>query len=156
MSFSSQESSIDLFYSKKDCFTAAKLALEKIKFKIKNENELLGVIQADVKAGFTSCTWGDVVTITISENGNGSCKMLITSTAKVASLMAGKQQTKNIMAFTNALTPELDKFQKVSVPSSPPASSSVADEIKKYKELLDIGAITEEEFESQKKKLLNI
>jgi uncharacterized membrane protein len=33
-------------------------------------------------------------------------------------------------------------------------SSSVADEIKKYKELLDMGAITEEEFEKKKKELL--
>lgn len=34
--------------------------------------------------------------------------------------------------------------------------SSVADEIKKYKELLDIGAITEEEFNSKKKQLLGM
>lgn len=32
----------------------------------------------------------------------------------------------------------------------------IADEIKKYKELLDMGAITQEEFESKKKELLNI
>lgn len=34
-------------------------------------------------------------------------------------------------------------------------SGSVADEIKKFKDLLDTGAITQEEFDSQKKKLLN-
>ena len=34
------------------------------------------------------------------------------------------------------------------------APVSVADEIKKYKELLDMGAITEEEFEKKKKQLL--
>ncbi|MDE5758608.1 MAG: SHOCT domain-containing protein, partial [Allobaculum sp.] len=34
-------------------------------------------------------------------------------------------------------------------------SSSVADEILKFKKLLDMGAITEEEFERQKNKLLN-
>lgn len=33
---------------------------------------------------------------------------------------------------------------------------SAADEIKKYKELLDIGAITQEEFDAKKKSLLNI
>lgn len=36
------------------------------------------------------------------------------------------------------------------------SESSVADEIKKYKELLDIGAITQEEFENKKKKLLDL
>lgn len=35
-------------------------------------------------------------------------------------------------------------------------ASSVAEEIKKYKELLDIGAITEAEFETKKKELLNL
>lgn len=33
---------------------------------------------------------------------------------------------------------------------------SPADEIKKYKELLDMGAITQEEFESKKQQLLNL
>ncbi|WP_334308104.1 SHOCT domain-containing protein [Aminipila sp.] len=34
--------------------------------------------------------------------------------------------------------------------------ASAADEIKKYKELLDLGAISNEEFEAKKKQLLNI
>ena len=34
--------------------------------------------------------------------------------------------------------------------------SSAADEIKKYKELLDIGAITQEEYETKKKQLLGL
>ena len=33
--------------------------------------------------------------------------------------------------------------------------SSTADELKKYKELLDVGAITEDEFDTKKKELLN-
>ncbi len=35
-------------------------------------------------------------------------------------------------------------------------SSSTADELKKYKELLDCGAITEEEYDKKKKQLLNV
>lgn len=35
-------------------------------------------------------------------------------------------------------------------------SVNVADEIKKFKELLDLGAITQEEFDMQKKKLLGL
>ena len=35
-------------------------------------------------------------------------------------------------------------------------ASTVADEILKFKELLDVGAITEEEFVAKKKQLLNL
>ena len=40
-------------------------------------------------------------------------------------------------------------------PSGSNVGISVADEIKKFKELLDMGAITQEEFDAQKKKLLS-
>lgn len=36
------------------------------------------------------------------------------------------------------------------------SSDSIAEEIKKYKELLDIGAITQEEFDAKKKQLLQL
>lgn len=39
---------------------------------------------------------------------------------------------------------------------SAPTVTSPADEIKKYKELLDMGAISQEEFETKKKRLLNL
>ena len=37
-----------------------------------------------------------------------------------------------------------------------PPSSSIADEILKFKELLDMGAITEEEYLKKKQELLNL
>ena len=40
--------------------------------------------------------------------------------------------------------------------NSPTSSTSAADEIKKYKELLDMGAITQEEFDKKKQELLNL
>lgn len=40
--------------------------------------------------------------------------------------------------------------------ASKEANISVTDEIKKYKELLDMGAITQEEYEKKKKELLNL
>lgn len=41
-------------------------------------------------------------------------------------------------------------------PAAPTAAVSSADEIKKYKELLDMGAITEDEFNAKKKELLGL
>lgn len=40
--------------------------------------------------------------------------------------------------------------------TAPTTVGSVADELKKFKELLDIGAITEQEYDIKKKELLNI
>lgn len=42
------------------------------------------------------------------------------------------------------------------VVAAPAAAVSVADEIKKFKELLDMGAITQEEFDAKKKQLLGL
>lgn len=46
-----------------------------------------------------------------------------------------------------------EKFRKKQ--DAPPASASKADEIAKLKKLLDDGALTKEEFEAEKKKILN-
>ena len=48
----------------------------------------------------------------------------------------------------------LDSLKRISADTN--AKLSSADEIKKYKELLDLGAITQEEFEHKKKELLNL
>ena len=46
--------------------------------------------------------------------------------------------------------------QKTDTSSAAPIASSNADEIKKYKELLDSGIITQEEFDAKKKQLLGL
>lgn len=56
---------------------------------------------------------------------------------------------------------EIDEFMtfvksKIGKKESAPVQESVADEIRKYKALLDEGIITEDEFESKKKGLLGI
>ena len=40
--------------------------------------------------------------------------------------------------------------------AAPAAAPSAADEIKKFKELLDMGVITQEEFDAKKKQLLGL
>lgn len=53
---------------------------------------------------------------------------------------------------------QIPVYQYNSVPYSPPsnAGQSAADEIKKYKELLDQGMINEEEYRIKKEQLLNL
>ncbi len=55
-----------------------------------------------------------------------------------------------ILSKFQTIISELSKEQPIV------SNNSAADEIKKYKELLDIGAITKEEFDAKKKELLNL
>lgn len=61
----------------------------------------------------------------------------------------------------NAISDEIrnllvDRQSKVSLAEVVAERSTNADELKKYKELLDIGAITQEEFDTKKKELLGL
>lgn len=64
-----------------------------------------------------------------------------------------KYSAKNI---SNRLHEELDRIHRISSNPTTNVQLSMADEIKKYKELLDMGAISQEEFEAKKKELLNL
>ena len=59
-----------------------------------------------------------------------------------------------------ALSEEIAKFQVQNRPQCEPTASagstSCADELKKFKELLDAGVITQEEFDTKKKQLLGL
>lgn len=50
----------------------------------------------------------------------------------------------------NEINSSSKKFESNNIVSSP------ADELKKFKELLDMGALTQEEFDIKKKQLLNL
>ena len=59
--------------------------------------------------------------------------------------------------MTDCANKILALLDSITAESSAPASSgSAADEILKYKHLLDCGAITEEEFNKKKSELLNL
>ena len=61
----------------------------------------------------------------------------------------------NISEVCGTLNDLLGAFQKETTPISAPATDS-ADQIAKYKDLLDKGAITQEEFDAKKKQLLGL
>ena len=49
-----------------------------------------------------------------------------------------------------------ERQQKTQISTQPPADSSSMDDLKKLKELLDLGIITQEEFDAKKKQLLGL
>lgn len=68
-------------------------------------------------------------------------------------LGSGKAQPQPSQSFSNTQNqPDMQNQPQSAVPS--PVVLDVVSEIKKYKELFDMGAITEEEFEAEKKQLL--
>lgn len=67
-----------------------------------------------------------------------------------AGIVAGKNMFGNLSRKEQGF-----EAPPVEAPSQSCPASDVVAEIKKYKELFDIGAITEEEFEAKKKQLLN-
>lgn len=73
-------------------------------------------------------------------------------------LEAGIENAKRQQSKTVAIEPkkaEENNEQSISTPQSSPAADPL-DEIKKLKGLLDIGAITQEEFDAKKKQLLDL
>ncbi len=155
MGLSSNEVSVDVQYARSDCFSAALEAIGSLnKWKIKSENQTTGVIQASVSPGITSTTWGDTVMITLKDNASGGTTITVNSSAKVFSLAAGAQQAKNVNKFVDAFDSYISKYKKTA--SAVHDGSSAADEILKFKNLLDVGAITQEEFDAKKQQLLGI
>ena len=67
-----------------------------------------------------------------------------------------KRIVRNIISITAKFQHILNKDEIEIEPEPKVSNYSSADEIKKFKELLDMGAITQEEFDLKKKELLNL
>lgn len=154
MAFLERDIKVDVTYDIKTAYEAAKIALLKLGFEIRSENEAAHLIQANVKMTFTGGSWGDILTIAI-ESGNNGSQVTVKSAAKAPSLLAGNKQAKNIETFLSCYTEVLQEFDEVTLDDAAPVADVVT-EIKRYKELLDIGAITEEEFAKKKQQLLGL
>ena len=76
----------------------------------------------------------------------------VDSLKEVFNVCVDKQQAKNILSH---IQQALDSAKSSSAPPAAPQSSG-ADEILKYKQLLDSGVITQEEFDAKKKQLLGL
>lgn len=156
MAFLEREIKVDLNYDRDTVFEAVKVALLKLNFSIRSENEAAKVIQADVRMTFTGGSWGDILTVSVGQgNGSGS-QITVKSAAKAPTLLAGNKQSKNIEMFLSCLEEVLKEFDEVPSCNTSADTTDAVSEIKRYKELLDMGAITEEEYNQKKSQLLNL
>lgn len=67
---------------------------------------------------------------------------------------AAKLKNEKMEEVANYVKERVDFFKQAK--SAPVMSVSPADEVKKYKELLDMGVISQEEFDAKKKSLLGL
>ena len=89
----------------------------------------------------------------ISAVGIGSCKSIAISTSSgKVSISAIKNCSEIHKIISNLL---IDRQQQTKSPTPPPCANNT-DALKKYKELLDMGIITQEEFDAKKKQLLDL
>jgi len=156
MSLMSRETSIEVPYAQDICFCAMATVLDRMRgVVLQTLNETTGTIQASVKMSFTSLSWGDDIIVQILPGQNGLSKITLSSTAKGPAFFAGSQQSKNLSEILAAFSSELGYYDPIDHTKTFPAYS-VADEIMKYKQLLDSGAITQEEYAAKKDQLLNL
>lgn len=66
------------------------------------------------------------------------------------------EEMEKVVAYIRERVEACKEAKNNPVIAAPVAAVSVADEIKKFKELLDMGAITQEEFDAKKKQLLSL
>ena len=80
-------------------------------------------------------------------------KLIIDSPSEYAAFGIGQD---NVNAIRNSVLEAIENYRaKKNAPAASPAVSA-ADELKKFKELLDMGIITQEEFDAKKKQLLGL
>ena len=109
---------------------------------------------------FGKLAWGKRVDLpidSVSAVGIGIFKSITVSTSSGRIGFSAIKNRNEIHEVVSQLLVDRQKQTTTPAPSTAPASSvSNADELKKYKELLDSGIITQEEFDAKKKQLLGL
>jgi hypothetical protein len=146
------------FPFKKDIvFEAVCKAIPKIDgMKLDNSDKLSGRI--NVKAGVTLWSWGENIPIQLTSISATKTKVQVTSAPKTGVLFGGAfdmgKNRKNIERIFAETSKILSTFQPEVQSSETTNTVSIADELKKLKDLLENGILTEDEFIEQKTKLL--
>ena len=121
-----------------------------------SEGKLYYSAKAKDAMGFTT-SWSDSRKLDdvsgISKRSDGAIIITMMNEARIALLGCQKEY---LDAVYKEITSIVENYQKNQSLGDSKNSMSVADEIKKFKELLDLGAISQEEFDMKKKELLGI
>lgn len=113
------------------------------------------------KPSFVANGYLKILVAGIQDNNNKKVNIMGTTSdafndPNTLALRAFKKDTANkYEEFYNLIMSKINNIKNTGS-SSNNSNSSTADEIKKFKELLDEGIITKEEFEAKKKTLLNL
>lgn len=112
------------------------------------------------KRVYGTATFGKRVDLpldSVSAIALGGMKGIAVTTASGAIKFALIKNREEIYSVVSKLLVDRQSGKKVEVtPNVAPQSNSNADELKKYKDLLDSGVITQEEFDAKKKQLLGL
>lgn len=163
MALTEHRQNVTLEYSLKDCIDALNEALD---WKLSNDGVKLDRFDEKLntfflKAGVSAFSWGENLTVTMKANQNGTTEITIVSAPKTGTMFGGLtdmgKNRKNIDLVLKHLSFCLESKERIvptNINHSTSSNSSALDEIKKLKELLDMGAITQEEFDIKKKEIL--
>lgn len=159
MAFLDHNGEIEVPYSKNDVFKSVEEAINKINgMKVDKADKITGHIL--VKAGVSLFSWGENISINLTELQNGYTGICITSSPKTGALFGGAKDMgknrKNIEIIIDAISKSLKKMKPIEETKSNEGSSSDVDsKLRKLKGLLDNGLIEADDYEQKKKEILN-
>ena len=125
-------------------------------------NKVFCYTDADVSESQAHAKWAVAHAVGSMANAAFGSAYLMNEESKKADMETSKIRDFSKCPYCNSSSlveitmEEWEKSLNEKKPSNNPVGGSVADEIKKFKELLDIGAITQEEFDAKKKQLLGL
>lgn len=136
-----------------DCIEAFRETISQLDgYSIRAEMPATGQIEVDKKAEFIKGGYGENITFTVVNRETGCNVSIVVSPKGLPYLLWRTNCEKVAQQVLSTFSTCVEKYTQ---PNQNCNVVSVADEIKKYKELLDLGAITQEEYDSKKAQLLN-
>lgn len=158
MSLVDHSGSVEYPYSKKTVFDAVMAASKHIDgFELDSADEMSGHVT--LKAGVSWSSWGENIPIQLISVSPIRTKVEIISTPKTGVLFGGAndfgKNRRNIEKIISAISAQLHGKPAEVEQSQPVSNTSTADELLKLKQLKDAGVLSDDEFESQKQKILS-
>lgn len=158
MSLVDHSGSVEYPYSKKTVFDAIMKASKNIDgFELDSADEMSGHVT--LKAGVSWSSWGENIPIQLISVNPVRTKVEIISTPKTGILFGGAndfgKNRRNIEKIISAISAQLQGKPAEVEQTNAVSNTSTADELLKLKHLKDEGVLSEEEFESQKQKILS-